>query len=245
MTDHKTFNSVRIVSCTRKSQSEFQNSMLGRSLDYLEDIAKNLNIEIFADVFYENVKGMSTCYNEALSKARMSGLDTDVMIFIHDDVMINDMFIFEKLFTDFQIYDVIGLAGARRFSLTTMPVCWHAAPKDSFTGFVCHPFGKDATKLQSNYFGPAPSIAAVIDGLFIAFNKKAIQSGIEFDPQFEFDFYDADISLTAQKKYNLKLGVSPILVTHQSHGNGLNSDRYRVTQDKFVTKWRSKPVDVK
>ena len=245
----KTRKIIKIVSCTKLSKDNFEFSPLGLSLkklkamtnetSFINSVYAQYDIEIVPRIFYDNSAGMSECYNKALDEI-VDDISYPIaaVIFIHDDVLINDMFIFEKLFNEFENYDIVGVAGSKKFSISTLPVCWHASSKDSWGGFVCHPIANDSTKLQSNYFGPAPTIAAVVDGLFIAFNKTAINSKLRFDVQFEFDFYDADICLTAQKKHQLKVGISPIILTHKSHGNGINSDRYRETQEKFISKWR-------
>lgn len=237
-----------LVTCSQRTEEYFRkDSELGKCIPKLmsmHNYDEEEKIKIDFLIIDDNTKGLSECYNNAIDKVLAKETDkSDAIIFCHDDVCINDMFVLEKLEEAFKTYDVVGVAGTRKFSLNTMPVCWHASPKSFWGGMVCHPVREDKTNLQSNYYGPSPARAAVIDGLFMAIKTSAITPAIRFDETFTFDFYDADFCLNAVKN-NLKIGISPIMITHMSHGEGIMKDRYRELQEKFVAKWKNKKENV-
>jgi hypothetical protein len=96
--------------------------------------------------FENNQKGLSTCYNSVLDER--AGRD-EIVIFVHDDVTIGDLFIQEKLTEVFDRHDyaIAGLAGTSDFKIhqnieiiswcqyrrKPAPVLW------SITGRACPP----------------------------------------------------------------------------------------------------------
>lgn len=61
-------------------------------------------------IVYENQEGLSVVYNRFLN-ARDS---KNLIVFVHDDVRIQDLFFVEKLDQAFDSFDVIGVAGNQR-----------------------------------------------------------------------------------------------------------------------------------
>ena len=114
---------------------------------------------------------------------------------------------------------------------------WHNSPKETQTGSVCHPVtinGKQKYYMSS--FGPAPKRCVVMDGLFLAIDfPKLLESGVRFDEQFEFHFYDMDFCLNAYRK-ELKLSTWPIWVRHASHGE--YKELWDASQKVFFEKWK-------
>jgi len=94
-----------IVSCTRGRKEETD---LYRSL-------RKLGMDCF--LFIENnQKGLSTCYNRILDEKA----DRDeIVIFVHDDVTIGDVFLQEKITEAFNQKDfaIAGLAGTSDFKI--------------------------------------------------------------------------------------------------------------------------------
>ena len=96
-------NDVLFVICTRLNAEQYKATPTFTSMAKLE----KLYGAISARVFYENKRGLSTCYNEAIRDCQQN-----FIVFIHDDIYINDMYIFDKLSIAFSNAHIVGLAGA-------------------------------------------------------------------------------------------------------------------------------------
>ena len=234
-------NQFCITSCTQKNKNDFRlNSQLGKTLPLLHLNYHN-DTYLYTKIFYENTRGMSECYNEAIEDAIKS--NKAYIIFTHDDVALNDILMFNKLIESFKTADIIGVAGSSDFSIRRHPVCWHNSPRESWSGGCYHPNADKSDSINEIYytpFGAFGKTCAIIDGVFIAARVDRLkETGVRFDPQFKFDFYDTDFSISC---YNagLKIKTAPILLTHFSHGAGLNKASYAETQEKFLKKYISK-----
>ncbi|MBL8827353.1 MAG: hypothetical protein JNM18_10295 [Planctomycetaceae bacterium] len=186
--------------------------------------------------FYEqNRTGLSTIYNQILNER--AGRD-EVVVFVHDDVTIGDLFIQEKLTAAVGPlgYAIVGLAGTSSFNLMLdKPVTmWLQPPQQALSGAVEHAAGEHANHWSA--YGPTPRRCVVMDGLFLGVDMLKI-GGVRFDEQFEFHFYDLDFCLTAHRA-GLALGTQNIYVNHQS-GGSYNSAAFAATQEKFRAKWRA------
>ena len=62
-------------------------------------------------------------------------------------------------------------------------------------------------------------------------------SGVRFDPQLDFHFYDLDFCRSAEIA-NLKLGTWPIAITHQSSGGSVHSDAWLRARAFYLKKWQ-------
>jgi len=67
-------------------------------------------------------------------------------------------------------------------------------------------------------FGAYPHRVVMIDGVFMAFNRKAIET-VRFDEDCPsgFHFYDCCYCARALEK-GLKIGVGDVMITHESPG---------------------------
>ena len=219
-----------LVSCTKKSKSEFDETPLGKSLSKHKDI-KSL-------IYYNNSTGLSECYNKAIKQAKQEKYDT--IILVHDDVYLTDIFLKEKLEKAFQQYDIVGIAGSSEFKLK-QPIVWHNSSRDSWAGAAEHSLkdGNDSDNTYWTFFGPTPKKCIVIDGVFIAINLNKIKNDtILFDEQFTFHFYDLDMCINAYK-LGFVTGVTNIHMTHMSHGDYRNPV-WELSQDAFIKKWKGK-----
>lgn len=223
-----------IASCTKQSPSKtfpsenpFPLMESFKKLDKIYHIVKD-NIEIGYRVEFENKEGLSKMYNIFIEDAIKQGYDR--IIFAHDDVCILDMFMCEKLEEAFKTYDVIGLAGSVKFGLKS-PVCWHNSPREGWSGAVEHPAvnGDPDSGWNTVGYGPSPRRVAVIDGLFIAVNLKKL-GNVRFREKFLFHFYDIGFSLDCNTA-GLKVGVTNIHVSHNSHGSYSSTEWKRAEQD--------------
>jgi GT2 family glycosyltransferase len=216
---------LTIVSATQHNSSWFCSTPLGQSL-------KKINCK--NKIFFENNRGLSEIYNEALST-----INSGFILFVHDDVWIHDIFLEETLEEAFNNYDVIGVAGSRKVSLKQERIAWHICEREFWRGAVAHPIKNDAeNRIAVNSFGPFGGEVLTIDGLFMAVNAEKIKlNNIKFDEKFKFDFYDMDFCLTCHKA-GLKTGIAPIFIVHESHGEGILKDSYLETQKMFLERWK-------
>jgi hypothetical protein len=167
-----------------------------------------------------NKEKLSKRYNEAIEDAISD--DIDCLILVHDDVILEEDPIpkLEKLFDE---YDVVGVAGASKIELK-LPALWHLMgggfQGGNLHGCVQHAYRGEIGHLQKypSNFGPYPHRAVMIDGVFMALNREAMET-LRFDENnpCKFHFYDLDFSLNAHLA-GLKVGVGDILITHESPG---------------------------
>jgi len=224
----------KIISCTKSNREEFFNKTpLGISIEKLS----YLNSKIFTyDIEFNNTKGISEIYNKAIINSL-----NDYLIFTHDDIYLNDMFMFEKLEEGFQKYDIIGVAGSSNFDIKREPICWHNSPRESYSGGCFHPKVDKTGNINDIYwteFGQFNKKCICLDGLFIAVNLKKIKEyNVLFDERLTFDFYDLDFTLQCTLK-NLRVGTIPISITHMSHGAGIKKDSYIKMQEIFKQKYK-------
>ncbi|MDX1377026.1 MAG: glycosyltransferase [Burkholderiales bacterium] len=224
---------IEIVSATRLAEDEFwQKSPLGLSLRRLKHPA----LRLAPQISFANARGLPEVYN-----ARIAAPEGEPMlVFMHDDVWIDDYYFAERVTEGLKTYDVIGVAGNRRrlpgqpawlFMLDERKLVWD--DKVNLSGAIAHgktPFG------QISFYGPAPAECELLDGVFLAANRAALQRvGLQFDARFEFHFYDVDFCRSARQK-GLRLGTWPICLTHQSggvFGSEIWNEKYR----QYLAKW--------
>jgi GT2 family glycosyltransferase len=185
---------VEIISATRKSEADFRaNSALGISLRRL-----SYDKRLVARIALGNTRGLPDVYNEHLSAA---GSDS-IVVFMHDDVWIDDYFFSQRIVEGLNTYDVIGVAGNRRrisgqpaWAFVDGKFTWDQ--RVNLTGAVAHgrhPFG------PISHFGDAPAACELIDGVFLAAKKSVLtERKVSFDPRFNFHFYDMDFCRTARQ----------------------------------------------
>ena len=210
------------VSCTRSRKEETD---LYRSL-------RKLGTDRF--LFFENnQRGLSTCYNAVLDE----GVGCEgIVVFVHDDVTIGDLFLQEKFTEAFDErgYAIAGLAGSSEFKISpgSEVVTWRRPPEHAWSGAVEHEL-PDMARMMSAY-GPTPRRCVVLDGLFLAVDCRQTRH-LRFDEQFAFHFYDIDFCLSAHQS-GLVLGTIGAYVTHRSGGSYL-STAFNEAQLKFRAKW--------
>jgi hypothetical protein len=235
---------IKIVTATKNSVVNEKQTNIYRSWEQLSKVLPKKNeTHLDLTIYTDNAKGLSEVYNEAIEKFKD---EFDILIFAHDDLLISDLFFFDKLESAFTInkYDVLGIAGTNNLSLSKpaipeAPTGWHNSDRKGWSGFVEHPTKNDNTDFNTNNFGPTPREVVTIDGLFIGIRTSAITNKIRFDEQFKWDFYDLDFCLNCHKE-KLKIGVQGIYCRHNSHGEGYLESKYRKTEKDFLKKWKKK-----
>ena len=182
-----------------------------------------------------NRDGLSSLYNSYITDDIAN--EFDCLLYIHDDVYIDDLKCFDKIQEQFNNnIDVVGLAGASGVTLER-PALWHLmSDRKTWSGAVSHPAGEGTNQVTS--FGPTPKRCVIMDGLFLACKPSSlIHNNVRFDEQFTFHHYDIDFCLSCNKN-NLKMSTCNINVIHQSPGL-LNSESelFKQSEQKFVDKY--------
>jgi len=230
-TEKNAKSSIEIVSATRYSESDFwAKSALGLSLKrHLKQ-----DDRLFAHIVFENTRGLSEVFNERIDKA-----DKDTtLVFIHDDVWIDEVNFADVITKGLDKFDVIGIAGNKRRT-PNQPAWAFVDPnftwddKANLSGQVAH--SKNAFGVVE-VFGEAPAACELLDGVFLAAHKSSLtKSNVRFDEQFDFHFYDLDFCRTARQA-GLTLGTWLIKLTHQSAG-AFGTPQWRQKHEKYINKW--------
>ena len=223
---------IDVVSATRLSETDFWNtSALGISLRRLAHDGR-----LAARLAFANRRGLPEIYNARIS----AGGCSDMLVFVHDDVWIDDYFLADRVIEGLRHYDVIGVAGNRRkvqrqpsWAFVDTKFTWD--DRANLTGCVAHgkhPFG------DISFFGAVPADCELLDGVFLAARTAALkENGVFFDPRFEFHFYDMDFCRSARLR-GLRLGTWPICLTHQS-GGAFGTQQWNLKYRAYIEKWQS------
>jgi hypothetical protein len=222
---------IEIVSATRYNQRFFwKRSPLGISLRRL-----SFDTRLNPYITFDNKMGIGEIYNLRIN----STSSHDILVFIHDDVWIDDFYLTDHIVQGLEQYDVIGIAGNIRrllcqpsWNFVNDKLTWDE--KQNLSGAVAHgttPFG------EVDYYGNVPTSCELLDGVILAARRTKLKtSNVYFDPVFKFHFYDLDFCRTARQN-NLCLGTWPIAITHQSGGN-FGSSEWKNMYSTYLHKWK-------
>jgi hypothetical protein len=224
---------IEIVSATRFSESEFWNtSALGISLRRLK-----YDSRLVAHLAFTNKRGLPDVYNSRI----LASEGHDLLVFVHDDIWIDDYYLADRVIDGLRKYDVIGVAGNRR-RIPNQPgwafvdTNWTWDAKSNLSGAVAH--GDDSCGPVS-FYGEAPASCELLDGAFLAARKSALTAReVRFDPRFDFHFYDMDFCRSARRE-ELRLGTWPICLTHQSVGRAYGSEHWNKRYLQYLDKWKN------
>ena len=243
--------SFKFVIATRKKELEKDNLPFFRFLSLFNSNGK---YSIENEIFYENSDGLPTVYNKIIESERKSEKKSDFVIFVHDDIWINDIFIFDKILSASKYFDVIGVCGGKGWETYgdgNTPIIWtHASRGKGMSGFMAHAADDSQSQLKhdmtydgrsifSTSYGHSPSRTLTVDGCFICFSRSAIERGLSFDEMFKFHFYDMDVCFSAYVN-GIKVGTAPILLTHESLGLSVAQPQFIESQKAFLKKWFQK-----
>jgi GT2 family glycosyltransferase len=219
-----------IISATRLNAEDFwARSALGQSLRRLSH-----DLRLQPRIAFENRRGLPAVYNERID-ARDAA---PVLLFVHDDVWLDDHFFVEHLTMALDAAEVVGVAGSRHrvpcqpsWAFAGADLSWQS--EEHLSGTVAHaqhPFGKPA------YFGPVPAACELLDGVLLAARRDVLlDHDVSFDERFGFHFYDLDFCRSARAA-GLRLTTWPIAITHQSRGHA-GSDDWLSNRDAYLAKW--------
>jgi glycosyltransferase involved in cell wall biosynthesis len=193
---------ITIGYSTRKSNSEFSK--------YLVDSSGFKKITVIEKI-NNGEKSLAETYNEILNESK-----TDIVVFCHDDIYFETSSWYNKIIKHFDKtdYGILGVAGTT--SLPKSARWWEERKK--MVGIVNHE--NNGKKWESKYSDSVQNSiieTIIVDGLFIAVNKKKILSN--FNEQFKgFHFYDVSFCFDNYLK-GVKIGViTNIRITHKSIG---------------------------
>jgi len=162
-----------------------------------------------------NRKGLPAIYNGQICEENRGMM----LLFVHDDVWLDDCYVYDRLAQALERFDVVGLAGNTRRAprqpawgfVSDHPLVWDG--KAHLSGVVAH--GREPGGLLSRY-GPPGRPCKLLDGLFLAARcDTLLDRGVRFDERFMFHFYDMDFCRSAEQA-GLSMGTWPIAVTHAS-----------------------------
>lgn len=221
---------LEVVSATKLSEPEFwSQSALGQSLKRL-----SYDPRIKPRIHFSNKTGLPEIYNQHID----SNTGTNLLVFVHDDLWLEDTFLVEHVEFWLQQFDVIGLVGNLR-RVPHQPA-W-AFVDDEFTwdeqanlsgviGQAQNPFSRVFS------FGISGVACELLDGVFLGARKSTLRNaGVRFDDRFKFHLYDLDFCRTARRE-GLTLGTCQINATHQSLG-GFTSEGWRSGLEVYRQKW--------
>lgn len=231
---------LTVVCATRSSRQEFQGrALLAASLSRLARKGR-FRLRLHA----RNTAALAHPYNAAIDQADPE----EVLVFVHDDVHVDDWLAAQRLDEALAHFDVVGVAGNTR----RLPgqLAWYLQPPypdeaggwrhdrwdhGHLSGAVAHSAAPAAAPVS--WYGPAPQPVRLLDGLFLAARAGTLQrSGVRFDATLGFHFYDLDFCRSAEAA-GLSLGTWPIALTHASTGASIRSAAWAQASAVYRRKW--------
>ena len=229
---------LTFVTATRYSRADFEvRSPLACSLKRVGELTP-LRLLLVGN----NSRPLAEIYNSAIQDSE----GDEILVFVHDDVCIDDWMLGARLQEALLRFDVVGVAGNRRRQ--PGQETWYMKPGqmidgqrriterdgDWLSGAVRH--GVNGERGVSVY-GAAPAAVALLDGMFLAARGKILKErGVAFDPVFPFHFYDLDFCRVSLRA-GLTLGTWPLAMTHESCGESVRSNDWAKACDAYFRKW--------
>jgi hypothetical protein len=220
-----------IVAATRAAADTFEKStLLGRSIRRMS-FDERLEVRVAVD----NRAGLPAVYNKEICAENRE----KILLFVHDDVWLDDCFVFERLTEGLGKFDIVGVAGNTRrvprqpswSFVTEQPFTWDE--RSRLSGVVAHGDGPGGDPRR---YGAPGQRCALLDGVFLAAHcGTLLDANVRFDDRFAFDFYDVDFCRSAEAA-GLRMGTWPIAITHGSGGK-FGSPAWRAGLQAYREKW--------
>jgi hypothetical protein len=227
---------IRFVCATRLDRDDFfSQSALGRSLPLYQHYPGNQPIEL--RLFKNNRDGLPTIYNTAIEEAKR---DPAILVFIHDDVFLNDWHWAHHLLEGLHTFDVVGIAGnlrrvPRQPSWMYLDDRFTRDSAENLSGVIGHGAGFPNLKELSVYGRPGQEVK-LLDGVMMAVRSELLMTtGLRFDPRFTFDFYDLDFCRQAEVR-GIRMGTWAISTIHASWGK-LGKPSWRSAYEVYLAKY--------
>lgn len=223
---------ISVVFCSRKTSEE--------NKSFVEHLTKSCGCDTSIFMIHNsNGVSLTKIYQDMMES---SDVTTDIIVFIHDDIEFLKKGWGEeivRLFTENEDYGIIGVAGSAQFDQAG---AWWNYPK-KFGQVLHRNEGKSWLTAFSPLLDKDLQEVAVIDGLFMAVNKK--RATMPFDRELEgFNFYDIDFCLSNLVNKTCKIGVTTnIRLAHNSIGEVKKEwmDNREIINKKYC---RYYPIDV-
>jgi hypothetical protein len=229
---------IRVVTATKVSEKAFwTTTWLGRSLRQLQP--GTFSLSVISNNLGAEARGLPDIYNQFLTPDYRS----ELLLFVHDDVWIHDVFLTTRLNEALLSFDVVGVAGNR--NPEEPAVSWAHVFKDGemkwqekarLSGAISHgrsPFSWDP---KITWYGQSPAECKLLDGVLVGVNmERVLETGVRFDEKFRFHFYDLDFSRQCTNA-GLKLGTWPIAICHGS-GGAFRSPQWIAALEIYLRKW--------
>ena len=150
---------------------------------------------------------------------------------------LSDFFWTERIKEGLNKFDVVGLAGnIRRLPKQTSWIRLDGGKHDSYTnlsGALSHESTFPLNQVIP--YGPVGKEYKLLDGVLLATQSdKLIKSGIRFDENFKFHFYDIDFCRQLEVN-NLKMGTISLSISHASGGN-FKSEAWKSSASQYISK---------
>lgn len=215
-------SNIAIFTATKRGDYQFP----------LNKTALELDLDEFIIAKLKNNKGLAQLYNTFLDHAIKEKFE--YVMLIHDDVHLehDPRPKLEKLFQEF---DIVGVAGCSKAEIKS-PALWHLMGQGHLHGAVAH---GNANRKHMTSFGSYPQRVVMIDGVFMALNRKAIET-VRFDEDCPsgFHFYDLCMCASALEK-GLKIGVGDVMITHESPGLREFTEDWKVGEKYYLETYGS------
>jgi glycosyltransferase involved in cell wall biosynthesis len=198
-------------------------------IDYLKETS-GCKITNVIQVVNNGGKSLSTVYNEILDQST-----TDIVVLCHDDISFEKNYWGKRVLEHFEKnseYGILGVAGTGYMSSNG---CWWTVQSE-MVGQVYHQHeGRKWLSKYSESFGDKIVDCVVVDGLFLAINKKSIKK--KFDESVDgFHFYDINFCFSNFLQ-NVKIGtISNIPITHMSIG--MTNQKWETNRQIFSEKYK-------
>jgi GT2 family glycosyltransferase len=205
---------IRLVCATRGSQQEFlKQTALGKWAERFASFDQKFEVTLFDN----NRQSLSALYNSAIRHAKDHPA---LLVFLHDDLHIMDLFWQQNLRAGLAECDILGVAGTTRrvpgqpsWAFLDPAYTWD---KGYLSGIVAH--GNVFPPASINFFGEVPKPCVLLDGVLLAAHSRTLlQHDLFFDEQFKFHFYDMDFCRQAEIR-GLRMSTWPISILHESAG---------------------------
>jgi hypothetical protein len=227
---------IRLVCATRLSKDDFfKQSALGRSLPYYRTFPRGQPIEL--RLFSSNRAPLPSVYNQAIDEAAS---DPAILVFLHDDVYLNDFYWARHLHEGLAHFHVVGLAGNRRRAVSQaswmfLDDTFRRDDDANLSGVLGHGQGFPDLLELSVYGSPGQEVK-LLDGVFMAARSAdLLRAGVRFDPRFPFHFYDLDFCRQAEIR-GLRMGTWAISAIHASPGR-LGVSEWRTAYVDYLNKY--------
>lgn len=188
-----------------------------------------LNEQFDCKWIINNRRNLTVVYNEILNSTDV--LNYKAVVLLHSDVKVDINSLCVHIFTCYDKYDVMGLCGCDKISISESPLNWYCGSMkypNSRWGCVSH---GELNNLMTFFNGHSPNFTdhhvSCIDGLCIILTQRAIKAGLRFDEQLRFNCYDTQISFDTIINFKMKLGclIEKSLI-HHSTGKSILTDDF-------------------